>query len=363
MQPKIYSDIQRLDAHPNAFGVLRLLFASLVIVAHTPELHDGNRSRELLTTVFGTLSFGELAVDGFFLVSGYLIAGSFLSRPQTSAYLIKRVARIYPAFCIASLLCVVFVAPLAGATPADMLASLGENLWAMIWLHQPKTPGVFAGTPYAVLNGAVWTINYEFRCYLLVLALGLTQILNRPLAVFALAALCLAAFESHVLHHFSPDFRLMGVFLAGVLFFLLRDKIRYTIGRFWIAFVLAAACLRFPVLAEPGLALFGGYCIFAIAELGAGWRIAKINNRDDISYGVYLYAWPIEKLIFWWFPATPLLAAATATFLIACAFGWLSWHGVEKRVMQAIRRLDSHRASGAFDSIPSAPAAHEAPSP
>lgn len=90
-----------MDHRRNNFGTLRLLLASLVIVSHTPEMLDGNRSRELLTMLFGTLSFGELAVDGFFIISGFLIAKSMILGGSLKVFFVKRVARIVPGFMAA----------------------------------------------------------------------------------------------------------------------------------------------------------------------------------------------------------------------------------------------------------------------
>ena len=97
----------RFDTHnsserANNFGMLRLLFAVLVIVAHAPIMVDGNHAREPLTMLFGTVSFGDVGVDGFFLVSGYLITKSFVSTASVSAYLVKRVFRIVPVISRAS---------------------------------------------------------------------------------------------------------------------------------------------------------------------------------------------------------------------------------------------------------------------
>src|SRR5690349_3903397 len=99
------TDARRFGHHRNGFGALRLIFASLVIVSHTPEIIDGDRRNEILTNVFGTISFGELAVFGFFIVSGYLITSSYLSSRSPIDYLLRRVARIYPGFIIAFLIC------------------------------------------------------------------------------------------------------------------------------------------------------------------------------------------------------------------------------------------------------------------
>ena len=113
----------------NNFGVLRLFFAALVIISHSPELIDGNRSRELLTRLFGTLSFGEVAVDGFFLVSGYFITISFAERPDSYSYLTKRVFRIVPGYIIAFCVCIIIIAPLAGHS-----GLLFQNLVTMCFL-------------------------------------------------------------------------------------------------------------------------------------------------------------------------------------------------------------------------------------
>jgi peptidoglycan/LPS O-acetylase OafA/YrhL len=100
-------------ARQNNFNLVRLLLALLVLLSHAPELIDGNRSQEILTRMFGTLSFGELAVDGFFLLSGYLIMQSWDAQPQAWPFLKKRMLRIYPGFVIATLVCAFAVGPLA----------------------------------------------------------------------------------------------------------------------------------------------------------------------------------------------------------------------------------------------------------
>ena len=96
----------------NNFGFLRLFFAILVIVSHSPEAIDGNRTREILTNLFGTISFGELAVDGFFLISGFLIYKSYENSSSFKNYLSKRLLRIYPGFVVAHFFFIFCIVPI-----------------------------------------------------------------------------------------------------------------------------------------------------------------------------------------------------------------------------------------------------------
>ena len=113
----------------NNFGALRLLFAVLVILSHSSELVDGNPSREILTRIFGTLTFGTFAVDGFFLISGYLVTKSFQGSRSAGEYALKRVLRIYPGYVVAYLLCVFALGPFVGGQIVELsgVQSLSGN--------------------------------------------------------------------------------------------------------------------------------------------------------------------------------------------------------------------------------------------
>lgn len=98
----------------NNIGFIRLALAILVILGHSAELLDGDRHRDLMVRVFGLLSLGEVAVDGFFLLSGYLITHSFLRDPRMIPYLSRRIRRILPGYLAAYLISLFGLGALAG---------------------------------------------------------------------------------------------------------------------------------------------------------------------------------------------------------------------------------------------------------
>lgn len=334
-----------MRSRENGIGALRLLFAALVIASHTPEIIDGDQHREVLHWAFGTdLTFGAVAVDGFFLISGYLITASYLSKPR--GYLWRRIQRIFPGFLACMMVSVLVVAPLAGVD----LSALHIGDWRKIILHlakleQPNTLSVFPGTHYATLNGSVWSIAYEFRCYLLTLTLGAMGLLRKPRAILALTVSALVAYVAVLPHgrltHWPLQsligdgeqvLRLGSAYLVGGCFKLYEVKFRG-----WVALLGATALVPLlfsPRFAQPALIVFGGYVLFWCAfNVKARWFLT-LNAKDDISYGLYLYAWPIEKLLLWGRPLLGIWPAGLLTLALSAVAGFLSWKLVEQPALR-----------------------------
>lgn len=336
----------------NSFGALRLALASLVIVSHTPENIDGNRSREPLTMLFGTLSFGEVAVLGFFLISGYLITASAMSSDLRTFFL-RRVTRIYPAFLVCSLICILVIAPVVGGDLSVL--DWPRTLLNLVLLMPPEVPGALQGQAVPELNGAMWTIAYEFRCYILAALFGLAGLHLRRRAYVALTLAVLAS-VALLRHDFgaavgamtertglslatgSPvDFaKFLAAFMVGGCFRLYRDALRWDWRMAALSAVGVVAAMTIGrLVAWYGVVLIGSYGLFWLA---LNTRSA-INAREDISYGVYLYAWPATALLLWFTPIEQPVLIGAATALIAWGCGQLSWRLVEAPVVARTKPL------------------------
>ncbi|UZF95860.1 acyltransferase family protein [Bosea sp. NBC_00550] len=355
---------QIFGQHNNMFGFLRLLFASAVILSHVPEIIDGSRSNEILTRLFGSISLGDFSVDMFFLISGYLITNSFIGRKSLAEYVRKRLARIFPGFICAYFICVLIVAPIGGA---KMPGHLGEFLSIVVralLLQAPNVGNVFHGTMFPFLNASMWTISIEFKCYLLVIVMGYFGLFGkRHLVLIATAALLVIAifleietqpFDTSITDRPIPNIfsisewnsilfgakkswlRLSGIFLTGSCFFLYRDVIIFKLKYVLISTAALALCLFVDRLAHFGVAIFGAYILFSISNI-KNRTLSKINNKNDISYGVYLYAWPTTKVILLISPHMSVINATVLTVIISYILGWVSWVCIERPVLALVK--------------------------
>jgi peptidoglycan/LPS O-acetylase OafA/YrhL len=322
-----------------------------VLLSHAPEITDGNPSRELLHRLTGSLTFGTFGVDGFFLLSGYLIVQSWLGDPELLNFLRKRALRILPGYLVAVAVSTLAVGLLAPGVDHFFRGLDAHFLKSIALLSSPATPPVFPGRPYAMVNGAMYTIGYEFRCYLLVALLGVCGLLRRTILILAATALLLsslfypALFEN--LHWPRPvealagqpaiAFRLTAVYLVGVCFYLFRDRIAFRpVLALTASCALAGSVAFAPSRAEFALVLCGGYLMFYLGKMRLPW-LAGMSRLPDISYGIYLYGWPVESLWIWFHRGSPWIAFAFST-VICFGLGWLSWHFVERPALALKRR-------------------------
>jgi peptidoglycan/LPS O-acetylase OafA/YrhL len=352
----------------NNFNFFRLVLAYLVIVSHSSDLIDFDRHREMLVRIFHNLGFGDVAVLGFFLLSGYLIVQSWNSKPRLGVFLKNRILRICPGFIVASLISAFIFAPLgAQASVYFSQFNFRSYLFGLMLLRKPMTPPCFAWhvppLPLPEVNGAMWSITYEFRCYLIVAALGVVGLFKTrgPWVCLTALALVVSYFSQQtaeiVTGHGLPVYlaglrhflRFFSIFGCGGCFYLFREHIRYN-G--WLA--LLALFLMIPFMYSHRLVVIGLGTVGAYAFFWLGFRHFAITPRlaklPDISYGVYLYGWPTQKLISYYLPNPQPLTLFFLSTIGATLLGYLSCTLVE----QPFLRLKAGKKAEAAPSAPGA---------
>ena len=327
----------------NNIDFLRFFLAGLVIFSHSyPLLWGSNDWEPISLATRGQRTAGELAVDGFFILSGFLIARSWLSSRGLGDYLRRRALRIYPGFLVAISFSSLIAAPLLQDRTAAYWKAFS---WRDFFLRGINLE-FYIPPSFSSVNGSLWSIRYEFMCYLAVAALGLCGFLSRRGLVVLGWLLCYLMYVCQIYFHLNtygsrlswlycypaPWPRLMSDFLAGVLFYCYRDRIVLS----WPLMLGAAIGLLTLGVAMPSLRalslavpVLGAYALFFAAYLPIG-RLRHFASRGDLSYGLYLYAFPLQLLLIrafspWLHPLTLSLLALGITALFAV----LSWHFVE----------------------------------
>jgi peptidoglycan/LPS O-acetylase OafA/YrhL len=336
------SRTQLASSEANNFDLLRLVLATLVIFEHAYFLPFNSPTHEPLHRLSGgQLDFGALAVDFFFVVSGFLVTRSWMMTKSAGGYFKKRSARILPGFFTASVIGII-VAGLS-ADWSQFMAGFKIPLTAaqILTLHQSEYAGAFPYNPMpGVTMGTLWSIRYEFDCYIAVAALGLLGLLNRvsTLLVLLLSFGALIAQRCGYLVMPSWDHygalgllvsnpvqwpRLVPFFFAGAAFYCWRENIPRTAVLLGVALVALALTLRFGGL-EYALVFAGTYCVFFFA-LSA----PIIQLRADISYGLYLFGFPIQQALIGLGIGLAPLSLFFVSLPMACIIAFLSWTFIE----------------------------------
>ncbi|HEY8007482.1 MAG TPA: acyltransferase [Methylocella sp.] len=339
--------LKATNDRPSGFDYLRLGLATSVIFFHSGTVTYGN-DFGLWEPPLG--AFLRAILPMFFVLSGFLVAGSLERSKTLFTFLGLRAIRIYPALAVE----VVLSAFLIGATVTALpLAEYfrDSQFWRYLLnmfgdIHY-NLPGVFTNNPYAgVVNAQLWTVPVEFLCYAALAALVALGSVQRkfliPLAALGLAVahLILRAQMYHWhLPTFGPfsDSLLLVSFLCGVSAYLYRDKIVWSLPMFTGALIASIVFLWFvPLGAYPAIVTLTYVTIyFGLTNFKRYWLI----RGADYSYGMYLYGSVVLQLFvwlaaprFWWISA---LVCVPASALLAA----FSWHFIEKPAQSTRKHL------------------------
>lgn len=347
----------RLDPRaPNAFSLLRFLAATLVVIGHTfPILGLPERG------VLGE-SLGAIAVDVFFVMSGFLITSAWERRTSVGQYARNRVLRIVPAYAGVALVSVLVIGPAVTVLPlADYFRSEATWLYlrnATFTVMRFDLPGVFLSNPLpVVVNGSLWTLPIEATMYVAVAICGAARLLQRRRLVLVLAVLVaveVTAKDDLIAH----DVTLLGIMpAASVVDF----GIYFTLGALaWLwrdGLVLradVAAALLLTTWALPPSTVDRGFftAALAYATLFAArcpWTFAtRFGQRHDLSYGLYLYAFPVQQcVVLAGGRDMPLALHLTVSWLLALGCAALSWRFIEQPALALKRRPTRPRDAAA----------------
>jgi peptidoglycan/LPS O-acetylase OafA/YrhL len=338
-----------LDRRGNSIGLVRLLLAALVVVHHTRLL--GGFGPDSIGRFSGNqMDLGILAVAGFFVLSGFLVTRSALRAPTTARYLWHRVLRVMPAYWVCLLMATLVFGPLfwlqghpslSGylAVPvAPPITYVTDNVWLMP--NQTRIDHLLADNPYSfTINGSLWTLPYEFAWYLLVALLAATGLLHRSVAVLAVIGIALLAVVTDVApfagipvlgYAFESRFGL--AFGLGMLAYVWRDRIPLD------DHLAALATLAFILTLRTGTFATVGMTSLAYLVLWASWRLPfqRFGSRHDLSYGLYIYAFPVQQTIALLIGTTigPLLFFL-ASLAGALPLAFLSWVAIERPALNA----------------------------
>jgi peptidoglycan/LPS O-acetylase OafA/YrhL len=287
----------------NSFDFVRFVAALGVLISHHFPLAGYSEPR------FLGISIGFICVEIFFLMSGYLICKSIINNPSFSRFVAARVLRILPnlVFALTFTSLVTMVVFQNYSHWFGHLRYIAQNI-IMLVRGGPyyEIAGVFESLPEHAINGSIWSLPSEVWCYFILYFVLVALPGRRAPLLIVLSGLCALAW-------LKGSFALFGI--------------EFGIGKFGmlgLAFFVGATCAslswKLPVLSSPKMAWF--------------------SKGGDASYGMYIFAWPVQQFCVMWvrdFWTSMALAAA-----ITIAIGYFTWHSFEKRALGQVDRLANY---------------------
>lgn len=339
----MFQTVKIRDGHDNFFTPLRLLFATLVVIGHAFAIALRDQGAE--PHIFFHYNFSYLAVNLFFIASGFLVTKSMLYRGDIAEYSSARALRIYPGLAVHVLFVMFIIGPLATSL------SLGEYFTHIDFLKQPFVvlsfisaqmylPGIFEGNSEQIGSAPLWTLRYEFLAYIgtaIIFSLGLLKKKWMVLAQFILPSIAWVASHGLGIYDSMPGtiqniMRFGIAYGLGATIYAYRDRLSFHVLGIPLTMVFAALFHKLQIF-EVTMNIMLAYFVMWAAYI----KLPKLNflqKFSDVSYGVYIYHWCILQLVFMYMPNLSVAGLLLITLPVTFCLATLSWHFVEKPMLR-----------------------------
>ncbi len=256
---------------------------------------------------------GTWGVNTFFVISGFLLSGT---RDFNWRYFWKRFLRIFPALCVVILLSTFILGPLVTTLPLYEYFS-NPLTWKYlrpisVFKASSSLPGVFTNNPFPnAINGSLWMITILIIMYIILfiygkfgllkkrniilisyIALGLLVLIKPPITLPVIIPKVTGISDDWFLSFFSNFCRLYLYYFAGVLLALYKDVLKLD----WRTLILLFFMTVFAYLLDINESMYFifPYAVIVLALIQND-ELNSIGAKRDISYGLFIYAFPIDN--------------------------------------------------------------------
>lgn len=316
----------RFDFKNNSFTILSILASILILYFHSYPLFYGinTRNSDIISGILVGENLGSILVAMFFTISGFMITNSIKNSKSTGEYLVKRVKKIFPPliFCLIISACV--ISPIISEQPKLVFLS---NFKIYVWYIIDNSfllkntvysiADVFSNNPYPnAINGSIWTLKHQIFMYILMIPIFtvfISKIKRRNFFKYfyiVLVTLTVVSFTGYyngvfdiirknlgfigIFQEVNLLLRLTCYFCTGIIFNLYSDKIKYE--KIHLIFVIIIFALTFRT------SIFSYFCLFFVPYVTFYIGTIKSNIRmPDLSYQIYIWGFPIQQLIMYYF--------------------------------------------------------------
>lgn len=338
----------------NNFHLIRFIAASLVLYGHCYPLTGRGNYDYLTLASRGIFPTSHMGVCIFFIVSGYLVSQSLQNSQSIKSFIWKRVLRIFPALIVVLLLCTFVLGVFCTTLSFNNYLTSSETykFLKLIKLYpfvQNSLPGVFENNPEKAVNGSLWTLPYEVTMYIFLVVLQVIGIFkNRKLIL----TLFIVAFpiSTYFIFNANPS-RLIPLihltlieilefgifFMVGTIMFLFKDKIPlkfiYIVIAVFLWFGLGYFHITNPITIKTISFVALPYIVLYLANLKG--QLNNFSKLGDFSYGIYIYAYPIQQMIVNYNTANiSILKLFLLSSLAVLPLSIMSWYFVEERALR-----------------------------